>query len=288
MRFQFYHEPASLRECVQIMANYGTDAKPLAGGTDLVVKLRAGVLKPKAVIGLQKLKEMTTLAYAPDGSLEIGAMSTLRQIAACKLLAGPYELIREGARHVSSMQVRNVATLGGNTCNASPSADTVPGTIASDARVRLLSNQGERTLSLEDFFVGPSISALLPGEVLLSFIVPAALPYTGGSYQKYAIRGDADISIMGVAARLSLGDKREVREARIVMAAVAPIPLRARKAENLLVGQQLTEELIEQAAVTAMGESRPITDQRATAAYRKEMIRVWTRYALKEALHRAS
>jgi carbon-monoxide dehydrogenase medium subunit len=186
------------------------------------------------------------------------------------------------------MQVRNLATLGGNTCNASPSADTVPGLIASNARVKLLSDQGERTLPLEDFFVGPSISALLPGEVLLSFIVPAASAYTWGSYQKYAIRGDADISIVGVAARLSLGDKREVREARIVMAAVAPIPLRARKAENLLVGQQLTEELIEQAAVTAMGESRPITDQRATAAYRKEMIRVWTRYALREALSRAS
>jgi carbon-monoxide dehydrogenase medium subunit len=288
MRFQFYHEPASLRECVQIMANYGPDAKPLAGGTDLVVKLRAGVLQPKAVIGLQRLKDMAKVAHAPDGSLEIGAMSTLRQIAACKLLEGPYELIREGARHVSSMQIRNVATLGGNACNASPSADTVPGLIASDARVRLLNDQGERTMLLEDFFVGPSISALLPGEVLLSFIVPATLPKTGGSYQKYAIRGDTDIAIVGVAVRLTLSDKLNVREARIVLAAVGPTPLRARQAEKMLVGQQITEELMEEAAITAAGESRPITDQRATAAYRKEMIKVWTRYALREALSRAS
>jgi carbon-monoxide dehydrogenase medium subunit len=245
-------------------------------------------LKPKAVIGLQRLKELTTLGYAAEGGLEIGAMSTLRQVAACKLLEGPYELIREGARHVSSMQVRNVATLGGNTCNASPSADTVPGLIACDARVRLLSKPGERTLPLEDFFVGPSISALLPGEVLLSFLVPAALPNTGGSYQKYAIRGDTDIAIVGIAARLALGDKREVREARIVMGAVAPVPLRARQAEKLLLGQAITDKLIEEAAIAAADESRPITDQRATAAYRKEMIRVWTRYALKEALHRVS
>jgi carbon-monoxide dehydrogenase medium subunit len=229
------------------------------------------------------MSELAKVKMAANGSIEIGAMNTLRDIASCKLLEGPYDLIRQGASHISSMQIRNVATIGGNTCNASPSADSVPGLIACKAAVRLASKDGERTLPLEDFFLGPSRSALCPGEIMLGFTIPPALPDTYGSYRKYAIRGDADIAIVGVAARLTVDRKGVVQEARIAMGAVAPTPLRARKAEALLIGQQISEELIQEVAIMAADESRPITDQRATMEYRKEMIKVWTRYALRDA-----
>jgi carbon-monoxide dehydrogenase medium subunit len=283
MRFQFYHEPASLPECLQVLSHYGPAAYPLAGGTDLVAKLRSGALQPKAVVSLQRISELTKLQATADGGIEIGAMNTLRKVASCKLLEGPYDLIRQGASHISSLQIRNVATIGGNACNASPSADSVPGLIACKATVKLASQNGERILPLEDFFLGPSRSALSPGEMMVGFMVPPASPETRGSYRKYAIRGDTDIAIVGVAVRLTLDRKRVVQEARIVMGAVGPVPLRARKAEALLVGRQVSEELIQEVAITAANESQPITDQRATMEYRREMVRVWTRYAVRDA-----
>jgi CO/xanthine dehydrogenase FAD-binding subunit len=283
MRFQFYYEPASLQECLQVLSHYGRDAYPLAGGTDLVVKLRSGAVQPKAVIGLHRVSELAKLETTPDGSIEIGAMNTLRDVASCKLLEGAYDLIRQGAVHISSMQIRNVATIGGNACNASPSADSVPGLIACKAAVRIAGKNGERTLPLEDFFLGPSRSALCPGEIMVGFTIPPSPPDTYGSYRKYAIRGDTDIAIVGVAARLTLDSTGTVQEARIVMGAVGPTPLRARKAEALLMGQQISEELIQEVAIMAANESRPITDQRATMEYRREMIKVWTRYAVRDA-----
>jgi len=286
MRFHFYHEPASLPECLQLLSHYGPEAYPLAGGTDLVVKLRSGAVQAKAVIGLHRISELAKVKLAPDGSIEIGAMNTLRNVASCKFLEGAYNLVRQGASHISSMQIRNVATIGGNTCNASPSADSVPGLIACKTAVRLATKDGERTLPLENFFLGPSRSALRPGELMIGFRLPPAPPGTCGSYRKYAIRGDTDIAIVGVAARLTSDREGVVQEARIVMGAVAPTPLRARKAEALLTGQPVSEELIQEVANLAAEESRPITDQRATMEYRKEMIRVWTRYAVRDAAYK--
>lgn len=287
MRFKFYHEPTSLNECVQTLAHYGPDAYPLAGGTDLVVKLRSRVIRPMAVISLQRIEELSKVNTTPEGSIMIGSMNTLRQVMSSSLLVGAYDIIRQGASHVSSMQVRNVATIGGNSCNASPSADTVPGLIASEAMTRIVGTQGERTLPLEDFFIGPSRTDLRPGEILAGFIIPAAQPQTAGSYKKYAIREDSDIAIVGIAARLTLNSNGAVSEARIVMGAVGPTPIRAKKAQELLVGKQISEDLINQTAVAAADEATPITDQRATAAYRKEMVMVWTRYAVREAYSRA-
>jgi len=288
MRFEYYHEPTALGECIGLLNQYGSDARLLAGGTDLVVKLRSRVIRPKAVISLGALSELSKIKKDRGGSVEIGAMKTLREIADSDSLEGSFDVIRQGARHVSSMQVRNVATIGGNSCNASPAADTVPGLIAAEAMARIVGSKGERLLPLEDFFEGPGKTVLGVGEFITGFYIPALPPRTGGVYKKYSIRGDADLAIVGVAVRLTLDKRQMVKLARIVLGAVAPTPIRARGAEELLLGEIHNEELIEEASLAAVEECKPISDQRATAEYRKEMVKVWTRYAIREAFQKAS
>lgn len=282
-----YFEPATLRECVEMLVRYGPEATLLAGGTDLVVKLRLRTLRPRAVISLEYIEELRKLERKSDGSLEIGAMKTLREIEHSDVLAKDFDPIRQGAGSVSSIQVRNVATLGGNSCNGSPSADTVPGLIAVAAMARIVGPGWERLLPLEEFFVGPGKTALQTGEMLAGFQVPAPLPDTGGVYKKYAIRGEVDIAIVGVAARLSLDKSHRLHQVRVVLGAVAPTPLRAWRAEEVLSGEYPKEELFAEAARAAAEESRPISDQRATGEYRQEMVRVWTGYTLQEAFQRA-
>jgi carbon-monoxide dehydrogenase medium subunit len=233
------------------------------------------------------MEELRKLERKSDGSVEIGAMKTLREVEQSDALADGFDVIREGAGHVSSVQVRNVATLGGNSCNASPAADTVPGLIAAEAVARIAGPGGERLVPLEDFFEGPGSTVLQTGELLMGFHVPSPPPRTGGRYKKYAIRGDVDLAIVGVAARLTLDKDHRVQGTRIVLGAVAPTPLRARRSEELLIDRVTDEKLIEEVARVAAEEAKPISDQRGTAQYRSEMVGVWTRYAVQEAFGRA-
>jgi carbon-monoxide dehydrogenase medium subunit len=288
MRFE-YLEPTTLQECTEMLGQYGPEARLLAGGTDLVVKLRAGTLRPRVVITLGFIKELRILKRNNDGSVEIGAMQTLREVERADRLGDGVDLIRRGAGSVSSIQVRNVATLGGNSCNASPAADTVPGLIVAGAQALLTGKEGKRILPLEQFFLGPGQTAMRSDEILTGFKIPAPPPHSGACYKKFAIRGEVDLAIVGVAASLVLGsDARYIKEARIVLGAVAPTPLRSRKAEEMLSGQYAKKDLFMEAARIAAEESRAISDQRASASYRKEMVRVWTRYALEEAFQAAT
>ena len=288
MRFE-YLEPTTLGECIEMLGHYGSEARLLAGGTDLVVKLRSGTLRPRVVITLGLIKELRILKRDNDGSVEIGAMQTLREVERADLLRHDFDLIRRGAGCVSSMQVRNVATLGGNSCNASPAADTVPGMIAAGAQALIMGKEGERMLPLEEFFLGPGQTALRGDEILTGFRMPARPPHSGGCYKKFAIRGEVDLAIVGVAVSLVLGeDGHYIKEARIVLGAVGPTPLRSRKAEEILSGQHAKKDLFIEAARIAAEESKSISDQRASAQYSKEMVRVWTRYALEEAFRKCT
>ena len=287
MRFEFYHEPASIGECLELLLHYGPEGLILAGGTDLVPRLRSRTIKCKALISLDFLKELSEVQKKPDGSVEIGATRTLTEVMNSELLADGMDVIRQGAMHVSSMQVRNVATLGGNSCNASPGADTVPGLIAAKAAARILKDGEEKRVPLERFFLAPGKTILGPGSLLAGFQIPPPLPNSGGSYKKYAIRGDTDLAIVGVAAQVSLNETGMIEEARVVLGAVAPTPLRAMEAEQRLVGSFPEEEVASEAAERAAQECSPISDQRASAEYRRKMVNVWTRYALAEAFNKA-
>ena len=287
MRFDKYFEPTTVEECCKILKEYGSDAKILAGGTDVVPRLKNKIWRPKAVVGIWNIPDIDVISVQKDG-LELGAGAQLRRISLDKSLEKDYKVIMEAAGNVSSMQVRNIATIGGNACNASPSADAIQGLMALDAKAVITGSEGVREVAIEDFFTGPGTTVLKEGELLLKFKIPAPKAGTGAVYKKFAIRGDTDISIVGVACRLILQKDGTIEDARISLAAVAPKPIRATDAEKLLIGKKLTAELIEQVGEAAANSCNPISDQRATAEYRKQMVGVWTLHAVEEAAERAN
>ena len=286
IRFERYCEPKSIDECIELLNKYGANAKMLAGGTDLVSKLKNRVFKIETVIGLQSIQEAKGIKKVEDG-IQIGALTTLMKISKSDDVKEHWLALAEAAGHVSSMQIRNMATIGGNACNASPSADAVQGLIVSDALVNIAGESGIRTVPIIDFFIGVGKTVLKKGEFVISFTLPIAAKKTGSVYKKFAIRGDTDISIVGVGSRITLDESGKVSDARISLASVGPKPMRATQAEKLIIGKTLTEEIILEAAELAANSCNPITDQRATKEYRREMIKVWTKHALIEAQERA-
>lgn len=286
MRFEKYFQPKSVEECQSLLKEYGKDARLLAGGTDVVPRIKMKMWQPKAVIGLMDVKGLDEITVSDKG-LTLGALANLREISLSPALEAEYKVVKEACGHVSSMQVRNMATIGGNACNASPSADAIHGLLLHDAAVVIAGADGTREMPLCDFFKGPGKTDLGESEMVVRFEIAKPGAHTGASYKKYAIRGDSDISIVGAGARLTLKDDGTVAEARLTLASVAPTPLRCREAEALLVGKKPDEALIREAAEACAAKATPISDPRATKEYRLEMVRVWIRHALEEALSRA-
>jgi carbon-monoxide dehydrogenase medium subunit len=286
MKFDRYLEPTTITEGAALLKQYGMDARLLAGGTDLIPRLKNRMLKIGTVIGLQSIPDLFRFEET-ETELIIGSMVTLRNIQRSAHLKHCLQVISEGAGHVSSMQVRNIATMGGNICNASPSADTVPALLVSDAVVNIDGAEGPRKVALNEFFTGPGKTVLKEGEIVVSFSIPRTAEFTGASYQKFAIRGDTDITIVGAGSRLDLDKDGKITDARIALAAVAPTPIRMNKVEEMLVGKKLGEKLAAEAGEMAADMCSPISDQRGSAEYRKEMVRVWVRHALLESDQRA-
>ena len=289
MKFE-YLEPASVAEAAAMLGNYRHRAKILAGGTDLVVQIRQGTLKPDFVIHIGRIEELNGITTDSDGGLFIGTLATMRAIERSERLAGRWDILRQGAAQVSCPQVRNVATLGGNSCNGIPSADTVPPLIALGAEAVIVGPGGERKVHMEAFHRGPGRTVLEADEFMRGFKIPPPPPCTGGCYLKYTPRGTSELAIVGVAALVTLNPKDGTcQDARIVLGACGPTPLRTKKAESFLRGNRLDAPLIEKAAHMAAEESRPNPgiSVRAPASYRREMVRVWGRHALKNAWMKA-
>jgi len=287
MRFEKYFVPQTRQECFALLEQYGDKATVLAGGTDVIQLLKNGTLKPEAVIDIRKVEGLGETKVTDKG-LTLGAMVRLRELSLNKALAVDYPVIMEAAGHVSSMQIRNIATIGGNACNASPSADAIQGLILMNATAIVESAGGSREIPIVQFFTGPGTTALKKGELLVGFAVPGPPARTGAFYEKFSIRGDTDITIVGAGASVTLAEDGTVSNVVVSLAAVAPTPLRISAVEEMLVGQKLTPELIELAAQTASKSVTPISDQRASAEYRTEMVYVWTKSALTKALERAT
>ena len=281
MKFEKYFRPTSVQEALDLLKEYGPDCKVVAGGTDVVVRLRSHVLRVKTIIDISAIEELKGVTLSEDKAV-IGAAHDLRSLSLNKdLLASEWEIVAEGAGHVSSTQVRNLATLGGNNVNASPSADTTPALLISDAVVNVIGPNGVRDIPIDDFFVGPGKTVLEQGELVVSFTMPKQ--EGAAAYHKHAIRGDTDIAIVGVGVRIALDDNGVVTKARVALGGVAPRSIRVKNVEELLVGTKLTDEDIEKAAELARESIAPITDQRATAEYRKEMIYVNVKNMIREA-----
>jgi len=280
--------PQNLSECLKLLAARGGDTKLLAGGTDLLPQMKNGVLKPARVIDLSGVAELRVLAPDDGQGLRIGAAVTARQLERDPHVRSAFTSIAESGALVGSIQVRNLATVGGNLCNAAPSADMAPPLLALDAEAVIAGPRGKRRrVPIASFFTGVRRTVLKPNELLVEFVVPSPGPGSGGHYLRHTPRRELDIAVVGVASQVTLTDG-VCSKARIALAAVAPIPLRATAAEQSLEGQRLTPSLIEQAAALAVEAARPISDQRGSAEYRRHLVRVLTRRTLTSALARAS
>ena len=279
--------PGSVEECLQILAKRGPDTKVVAGGTDLLPQLKNGVLKPGWVVDLSAVAELRTISDAPDGRLRIGASVTARELELDARVRSRFPALAESAAMVGSVQVRNLATLGGNLCNAAPSADMAPPLLALDAEAVIAGPSGQRRVPMASFFLGVRRTVLAPGELLLEIVVPAQGAHSGGNYLRHTPRRELDIAVVGVASQVTLAGGK-CTAARIALAAVAPVPLRATDAEQALVGQPLTPQQIERAADLASGAARPIDDHRGSIEFRNHLVRVLTRRTLTTALERAS
>jgi CO/xanthine dehydrogenase FAD-binding subunit len=279
-----YFAPQHLDEALDILQQH-PEAQVLAGGTDLLVQAHERNRSIAALVNLRRIPELNRVTF--NGSLSLGAMQTVGKVAAHATIRQEYTALAMGAGLIGSVQIQNMATVGGNICNASPSADSAPGLLALDARVVLASTQGERSLPLEAFFQGPGQTALQAGELLIRLELPRPPAHSGSFYLRHTPRARMDLAFVGVAAAVQLSESGEICCVRIALGAVAPTPLRAVGAEQRLAGGRPDAALINEAALLASAEAHPIDDLRASADFRRHLVQVLTRRALEGAIANA-
>lgn len=279
-----YLVPETLQEACAMLAQYGDKAKPLAGGSDLIVKMKNGLLKPQYLVSLKNLNELKGIRYEPGKGVVIGARTTHNQVIADPILRERYPSVCAAASTMAAYQVRNIGTIGGNLVNAVPSADMPPILIALNAKARIVGQSGERTVLVEDFFLGPGKTILNQDEILAEIIIPDQ-ETNGSNYIKFGLRRAGALAVVGVASSV-VKDGDVLRDVRIVLGAVAPTPMRAKQAEEVLRGKKISQDLIEQAGKVAAAESKPINDIRGSIEYRRHLVDVLTRRSMKAAIEK--
>lgn len=272
-----YSAPEHLEEAIDLLGRPG--ARALAGGTDLVVQMREKRREVRHVVDLKRIPALTRLEREVGGDLRIGAAMNVTAMCRRPEMAA-FPAIAQSSQMIGSYQIQNRASVGGNVCNASPSADAIPALICHGAQAEIAGPKGRRETPIESLFVGPGRTRLEPQELLVAIVLPAPPPRSAGSYLRFTPRREMDIAVAGVGAWVWLDAEGKVIEARIAMAAVAPTPVRAPETEGRLRGQRLTWALIERAASGAAREAKPISDTRGSAEYRRELIRTLTRRTL--------
>ena len=280
-----YYRPSNLEQALALLREMGDQAHPLAGGTDLLVNLKLKKLAPKALLDLGGLEELKG-SRADGGQVSLGALNSASRLAS----GGPHvpRLLAMGAGALGSPQVRNRATLGGNLVTARPAADLCLPLLALGARAVLTGPQGSREVSLDGYFQGPGYTVKEPGEILTRVLLEAPKPGQGGGYQKLGLRQALEIALVNVAAHLELEpDGKTIAMARVALGAVAPVPMLAPSAAQVLQGAKADEKSFTAAAQAAAADAKPIDDHRGSAAYRRDMARTLTLRALRQALAQA-
>lgn len=286
MRAFDYAAPRSLEETFALLAN-GRRVRFLAGGTDIIVQLREGRADCDLLVDLKRIPELRRLEIRPDGTLAIGAAVPCAEVYEHPEVRRRWPALVDAASLIGGIQIQSRASLGGNVCNASPAADSVPALIALSARLVLASARGERVLPVESFFCGPGQTVLESGEVLVRIEVPPPPSRSGARFLRFIPRNEMDIAVANAGAFLRLDDGGRIAEARVALGAVAPTPLLVAEAGELLAGQEPSEELFARAGDVAAAAARPITDVRGSAVQRRHLARVLTVRALRGALARA-
>jgi CO/xanthine dehydrogenase FAD-binding subunit len=282
-----YHEPLTVDEACRIMGELGQSAKPLAGGTDLIVNMKKKVLSPSHVVSLSGIADLKELDSA-NGTVKIGACITASEIAQSETILKSFSALSKGAGSLGSPLIRNLATIAGNLVSARPAADFPPALLAYDGQVVLMKSTGERIVPLADFFKGPGQTIMEPDELLTQIILQKPPAGSGAGFIKLGVRKTLEISLTNAAAYLALDQDGSIKTARVFLGSVAPTPLRSPSAEKVLTGEKPDEALFEKAGEAAAGDSKPIDDFRASAEYKKAMVAVLTKRALNMAFKEAN
>lgn len=283
-----YFEPSTLSEAIEILSEQGAVAYPLAGGTDLLVRMKTGLIKPSALVNLKRIAGLDQIIEENGKGVRIGALTPLIALEQSPLIRSTHPVMVQAVGVLGSPPVRTLGTLGGNIGRASPASDMAPALIVLQARVAIKGPKGERESQIEEIFTGPGEIALAPAEVITSFFLPVIPPHSGAVYLKMGRREGMDCALAGVATSLTLsGKKPEAKGARIALSAVAPVPFRARKAEAIILSDPPSEKRMREAAKIASEEISPITDFRASGSYRREIVKALTFRALMESFEQA-
>lgn len=275
-----YFSPTTLGEASELLAHYEGEARVLAGGTDLLLKMKASRLAPRALINVKSIPELR--ARVLGSHLVIGALTTLEELRCSRIVQKHFPALAAACSTMASVQIRNLATVGGNLCNAAPSADLAPILMALNSVARIAGPDGDRRVTLDDFFIGPGQTVLAADELLVAVEVP---PLAGpATYLKLSPRQRMDIAVVGVGLALQGYSpySQRAESVRVVLGAVAPVPVRAKLAEAELMTGPLSQDRIERAARLAVQAATPIDDVRGSAWYRRRMVECMTRRGLLE------
>ncbi len=282
----FYFVPKTLEAAIHLLYKYAGKAKILAGGTDLVVQMKKGPL-PFCLINIKEIKKLHFIKQEKKG-VWIGPLVSHAEIEDSGFISRELDFLSSACAQIGSVQIRNRGTIGGNLCNASPAADTAPPLLAANATLTIRGKKGSRSVSIDDFFEGPSKTSLRSQEILTGIFIPKMAENSAGIYMKQTLRKAVDIAKVGVAVLVTRDRENGLcKDCRIALGAVGPIPFRAENSEQIVMGTDLNENIIGKAAESASLAARPITDLRSSLEYRKELVSVLTRRSLKAAWEKA-
>lgn len=284
-----YLKPQTIDEAISLMEGRGEKARYIAGGTDILVKIKEKKVLPDFLISLRHIPELAYIRYEEaEGILRIGSMTTHRMLEKSPLIRRRYPILSDAADNIGSVQIRNVASIGGNIVNAVPSADGAIPLITLGAQIRMRGPKGERAMELVDFFVGPGQTLLEHGEIVLEFVIPRLSPHTGMAYCKHTRRAAMELPILGVAVLISLEDDGiTCSDTRIGLGVLAPTPMRAYNAEKVLKGEKVEDDVLEKAGKVAAEECKARDSVRGEAWYRRTMVEALVKRLGKLCMERA-
>jgi CO/xanthine dehydrogenase FAD-binding subunit len=284
MPIKEYLRPASLKGTLDLLASYSGSAKILAGGTDLLIQQAIESSPEIIAISLRNIEDLRQIEKTAEGDLFVGAMVRHAEVAQPHVVNQYFPALAKASHWVGSPSIRSLATIGGNICNASPSADTAPPLLAYDAKAIIVSPSGEKAIGIEDFFTGPSTNVLKREEILKGFLLT---PKSGwiADYEKLGLRKAMEIAIVNVCVAMAVDEHKRCSGIRIALGAVAPTPIRAKKAESILKDKRVTPELIQKCAEVAAEETKPISDIRASADYRNKMVHFLVKKLVSDLAH---
>ncbi|MFP6621880.1 MAG: xanthine dehydrogenase family protein subunit M [Myxococcota bacterium] len=287
MQASGYEAPRSIEDTVALLQGANGNARILAGGTDLLAQMRTGLVSTELLIDVKKIPEVTSIEIAADGSFRVGAAVCGAALGENEALKNAWPGVVEAAELIGSAQIQGRASLGGNLCNASPAADSVPALISAGAKCTIVGPAGTREEAVESIVTSPGQTSLATGEFVVDFILPAPAPRSGSAYLRMIPRSEMDIAIVGAGVSLTLDESGTCTAARVALAAVAPTPLLVGEAAAALIGTSVDDAALEAVAAAATAAANPIDDKRGTIEYRKQVAGVITRRAAKIAHERA-